>query len=75
MVALYFGFAVLTHRFLHHPIIETWLNEFYESKGIMGNEKDALGRSALLLMIFAQANDDMPNSNAQSNPEIRHVET
>lgn len=75
MVARYFDFAVPTHRFLHRPTIETWLNEFYETKGIMGNEKDALGRSALLLMIFAQANDYMPNSDAQSNSEIRHVET
>ncbi|TID21420.1 acetyl-CoA synthetase-like protein [Venturia nashicola] len=75
LVARYFDFAVPTHRFLHRPTIETWLNEFYETKGVMENEKDALGRSALLLMIFAQATDYMPDSNAQANSEIRHVAT
>ncbi|KAE9982900.1 hypothetical protein EG328_010447 [Venturia inaequalis] len=75
LVARYFDFAVPTHRFLHRPTIETWLNEFYHTKGSMTNEKDALGRSALLLMIFAQAIDYMPNSNAQDNSKIRHVAT
>lgn len=73
LLARYFDFAVPTHRFLHRPTIETWLGEFYETKGVMKNEKDALGRSALLLMVFAQATDYMPNSNAQENSKIRHV--
>ncbi|QDS74305.1 hypothetical protein FKW77_003873 [Venturia effusa] len=75
LVARYFDFAVPTHRFLHRPTIEMWLDEFYKTKGVMGNERDALGRSALLLMVFAQATDYMPNSSAQDSSEIRHVKT
>lgn len=75
LVARYFDFAVPTHRFLHRPTIEMWLKEFYETKGVMENEKDALGRSALLLMVFAQATEYMPNSNAQDHSKIRHVQT
>jgi hypothetical protein len=74
LVARYFDFAVPTHRFLHRPTIETWLDEFYETKGAMRNEGDALGRSASLLMVFAQATDYMPNSDAQDNSDVRHVD-
>jgi galactonate dehydratase len=30
LVARYFDYAVATHRFLHRPTVEAWLEEFYE---------------------------------------------
>jgi hypothetical protein len=34
LVARYFEFAVATHRFLHRPTVESWLEEFYEGLGV-----------------------------------------
>jgi hypothetical protein len=55
MVARYFEFTVPTHRFLHRPTIETWLEELYATNGAMRSQDDAPSRIALLFMVFAQA--------------------
>jgi hypothetical protein len=60
LVERYFDFAAPTHRFLHRPTIENMLNEFYETQGDMRIKEDAAGKTALLLIIFAQAQAYMP---------------
>jgi hypothetical protein len=62
LVARYFDFAVATHRFLHRPTIEAWLEEFYENLGVMRQKVGAKEKTALLFMVFAQAKEYMPES-------------
>ena len=57
LLGRYFDFAVPTHRFLHRPTLELWLEEFYETKGMMEDKRFAPSRTALLFMIFAQARE------------------
>ncbi|KAH8196117.1 hypothetical protein TruAng_009716 [Truncatella angustata] len=57
----YFDFAVPTHRFLHRPTVEHWLDEFFSTKGIMRDLEDASARKAVLFMVFAQAQVYMPS--------------
>jgi hypothetical protein len=63
LLAKYFDFAVPTHRFLHRPTIETWLEEFYETRGMMKDKRHAPSRTALLFMIFAQGREYTPDDN------------
>ena len=60
LVARYFDFAMVTHRFLHRPTIEAWIEEFYDNLGVMKQKDGAKGRIALLFMVFAQAKNYMP---------------
>lgn len=60
LVDRYFDFAVPTHRFLHRPTVNAWLDEFYETMGTMRSKDDAPARTALLLMVFAQAREYTP---------------
>ncbi|KAF2012015.1 hypothetical protein BU24DRAFT_465587 [Aaosphaeria arxii CBS 175.79] len=55
LVERYFDFAAPTHRFLHRPSIENILDEFYRTQGEMLNKEDAPAKSALLFIVFAQA--------------------
>ncbi|KAL6407205.1 finger protein [Ilyonectria robusta] len=57
MVRRYFDFAAATHRFLHRPSIEAWLEELYETNGAMLYQESARSRTALLFMVFAQSNN------------------
>lgn len=57
MVRRYFDFAAATHRFLHRPSIEAWLEELYETNGAMLYRESARSRTALLFMVFAQSNN------------------
>lgn len=59
MVQRYFDFAATTHRFLHRPSVEAWLEELYDSNGAMlcGKEGGARSRTALLFMVFAHSNN------------------
>jgi len=57
LLGRYFDFAVPTHRFLHRPTVEVWLEEFYETKGTMKDKRFAPSRTALLFMTFAQARE------------------
>lgn len=61
LVARYFDFAVPTHRFLHRPTVEAWLEEFYENLGVMRQKDGARERTAVLFMVMAQAKDYMSN--------------
>lgn len=57
LLTRYFEFGVPTHRFLHRPTMEMWLEEFYETKGMMKDKRYAPCRTALLFMTFAQARE------------------
>ncbi|KAH7416810.1 hypothetical protein BKA64DRAFT_691375 [Cadophora sp. MPI-SDFR-AT-0126] len=59
LVARYFDFAVATHRFLHRPTVESWLEEFYDNLGVMLQKDGAKERTALLFMVFAHAREHM----------------
>ncbi|KAI0126109.1 transcriptional regulatory protein GAL4 [Xylariales sp. AK1849] len=63
----YFDFAVPTHRFFHRPTIEIWLAEFFDTKGTMRNREDASARKAVLFMVFAQAQEYMPDSSTEES--------
>jgi hypothetical protein len=63
LLAKYFDFAVPTHRFLHRPTVETWLDEFYDTRGMMKDKRHAPSRTALLFMVFAQAREYSSDDN------------
>lgn len=56
----YFDFAVPTHRFLHRPTVQQWLDEFFATRGVMRDQEEASVRKAVLFMVFAQAQVYMP---------------
>ncbi|KAF9894711.1 hypothetical protein FE257_006601 [Aspergillus nanangensis] len=64
LVKRYFDFAFPTHRFLHQQTVERWLEDFYA--GLHKRQDPGPGERevrALLLMIFAQASQYLPESN------------
>lgn len=68
LVERYFDYAAPTHRFIHRPTIEKWVHEFYETQGEMNAKEDAAAKTALLLIVFAQAQAYMPpGSTTQEN--------
>ncbi|KAJ4314718.1 hypothetical protein N0V94_006323 [Neodidymelliopsis sp. IMI 364377] len=68
LVERYFDYAAPTHRFIHRPTIEKWVHEFYETQGDMHSRDDAAAKTALLLIVFAQAQAYMPpGSTTQEN--------
>jgi galactonate dehydratase len=71
LVARYFEFAVATHRFLHRPTVEAWLEEFYENLGVMRDRVGAKEKTALLFMVFAQAKKYMPDAVGSNVPDAR----
>ncbi|QSZ28849.1 hypothetical protein DSL72_003354 [Monilinia vaccinii-corymbosi] len=71
LVARYFDFAVPTHRFLHRPTLEAWLDEFYDSLGTFQRKGGAKGRTALLFMVFAQAKEYMPGVDRSNDVDTR----
>ncbi|KAL1838902.1 hypothetical protein VTK73DRAFT_4212 [Phialemonium thermophilum] len=58
----YFDFAVPTHRFLHRPTVQGWLDELYETMGMLRDEDGAAARIAVLFMVFAQAREYLPSA-------------
>ncbi|KAK0118637.1 hypothetical protein ONS96_011726 [Cadophora gregata f. sp. sojae] len=66
LVARYFDFAVATHRFLHRPTVESWLEEFYDNLGVMIQKDGAKERIALLFMVFAHAKEHMHDDASQN---------
>ncbi|KAG7055825.1 finger protein [Colletotrichum scovillei] len=56
MVRRYFDFGATTHRFLHRPTIQSWLEELYETNGFMLYKESARSQTALLFMVFAHSN-------------------
>jgi len=71
LIARYFDFAVPTHRFLHRPSIECYLEELYGNLGVMHDRKEERGKRALLFMVFAQAQEYMPHVSGE-NSDCRH---
>lgn len=67
----YFDFAVPTHRFLHRPTVEGWLEEFYATNGAMKSQEDAPARRAVLFMVFAQAQEYMVTTQTRENADVR----
>lgn len=67
LVARYFDFAVATHRFLHRPTVEAWLEEFYKNVGAMVQKDGSREKTALLFMIFAHATEHMPDDDPANN--------
>ncbi|KAL3293700.1 fungal specific transcription factor domain-containing protein [Colletotrichum asianum] len=57
MVKRYFEFAATTHRFLHRPSVESWLEELYDTHGAMLYKECARSRTAILFMVFAHSNN------------------
>jgi hypothetical protein len=65
----YFNFASATHRYLHQQTVLGWLDELYETNGVMKQRIGARSRTAVLLMLFAQA-----KNYSKSKPGINNVE-
>lgn len=59
LVARYFDFAFPTHRFLHRPTVELWLEELYGNLGVMRERVGEKGKRAVLFMVLAQAEEYM----------------
>jgi hypothetical protein len=57
MLKRYFEFAATTHRFLHRPSVEAWLEELYDTNGAVLYQEGARSRTALLFMVFAHSNN------------------
>ncbi|KAF5007412.1 hypothetical protein FDECE_6260 [Fusarium decemcellulare] len=71
MVKRYFDFAATTHRFLHRPSIEAWLEELYETNGAMLYQETARSRTALLFMVFAHSNNYRSQSTSDAKSSIQ----
>ncbi|GKZ33611.1 hypothetical protein AbraIFM66950_003519 [Aspergillus brasiliensis] len=67
LVTRYFDFAFPTHRFLHQPQVEGWVEEFYravrDSEAVSPGMR---GRRAVVLMVFAQAKQGQPDRDQSS---------
>ncbi|KAI6778152.1 uncharacterized protein J7T54_007198 [Emericellopsis cladophorae] len=63
LLCRYFEFASATHRFLHRPTVEMWLQELYETNGSMRDQAVARSKTALLFMVLACA-ENYPKSKA-----------
>lgn len=57
MLKRYFDFAATTHRFLHRPSVESWLEEQYDTHGALLYKESARSRTAILFMVFAHSNN------------------
>ncbi|PYI12332.1 hypothetical protein BO78DRAFT_402266 [Aspergillus sclerotiicarbonarius CBS 121057] len=71
LLARYFDFAFPTHRFLHQPQVEGWVEEFYRavqrSEGVGPGMR---GKRAVVLMVFAQAKQSQPDSDQSARSLI-----
>jgi hypothetical protein len=73
LVARYFDFGAPTHRFLHRPTVEGWLEEFYENLGVLRQKEGEREKKALIFMVFAQAKEYMPAQNGKPDVDSRFV--
>lgn len=71
LVARYFDFAIATHRFLHRPTVEGWLEDFYDGLGEMKQKDGARERTAVLFMVFAQAMEHLPGDEKPNRVDTR----
>ncbi|KAE8135133.1 hypothetical protein BDV38DRAFT_294798 [Aspergillus pseudotamarii] len=67
LVHRYFDFAVPVDRFVHRPTIEQWVDEFYETRGVMRDKDAAPAQIAVIFMIFAIAQE-------HTSPKLSAVE-
>ncbi|KAF2734740.1 hypothetical protein EJ04DRAFT_564019 [Polyplosphaeria fusca] len=72
LIERYFDFAAPTFRFLHRPTIENLLSEFYETQGKMRNKKGSAARTAVLLLVLAQAQAYMPPGSGMEDDSARY---
>ncbi|KAH7075126.1 fungal-specific transcription factor domain-containing protein [Paraphoma chrysanthemicola] len=72
LVERYFDYAAPTHRFLHRPTIEGLVEEFYETQGDMRTQEGAAANTALLLIVFAQAQAYMPPGSTTKDNSPRY---
>lgn len=70
MVRRYFDFAATTHRFLHRPTIQSWLEELYDTNGFMLYKESARSQTALLFMVFAHSSNYQSRQSGQSKDSI-----
>lgn len=71
LVARYFDFAFPTHRFLHRPQVEGWLDDFYQRLHEPKSPGRGLGeRWAVILMVFAQAKQYLPVADESSGAAV-----
>ncbi|KAL4888162.1 fungal-specific transcription factor domain-containing protein [Aspergillus ambiguus] len=74
LIARYFDFAFPTHRFLHRPRAEAWLDEFYERLHLNKAPDPGFGEiCALILMVLAQAKQYLPCSDAASGAGVNSI--
>jgi hypothetical protein len=73
MLRRYFEFASATHRFLHRPTVERWLEELYETQGAMREQATARSKTAVVFMVFAMASNFPVGSTGMVDPAPRYV--
>ncbi|KAF7563420.1 hypothetical protein G7046_g734 [Stylonectria norvegica] len=69
LLARYFDFASATHRFLHRPTVQGWLDELCETNGAMKDKPTARSRKALLFMVLAYAKNYPTGLTGTHDPE------
>ncbi|KAG8630084.1 hypothetical protein KVT40_001703 [Elsinoe batatas] len=55
LVKTYFDVAFPTHRFLHEPTVEAWMQELYQHKPTTSLKPGARERSAIVMLVLAHA--------------------
>lgn len=67
LLTRYFDFAFPTHRFLHQPQVEDWVEELYRAvEESQAASPGMRGRRAVVLMVFAQARQGQPDRDQSS---------
>lgn len=73
LVQKFFEFTVPIDRLVHRPTIESWWQEFNQTMGSMNDPENAPARRAILWMIFAMAQEHMPQEAGARNDDRRYV--
>ena len=73
LVDRYFNYGAATHRYVHQQTVESWLEELYETNGMMRGKAAATSRIALLFMIFAVAENYPKSAAGKIDPEPRYA--
>lgn len=73
LVARYFDFAVPTHRYLHRPTVEGWVEELYGNLGTLRDRSGERGKRAVTFMVFAQASEYMKKDDDTQEVDCRYV--
>ncbi|CAM1507737.1 Fc.00g045850.m01.CDS01 [Cosmosporella sp. VM-42] len=73
LLARYFDFASATHRFLHRPTVQEWLDELCDTNGAMRDKATARSRKALLFMLLAYAKNYPKGGTGSVDPEASAI--